>query len=572
MRPRRDAQTSGLVLLPVVLVLLTVGSIAFLLNHQAAMHTEIASHSAGLDEVRYVAEAGFEHERWRLDRANCTGYTNLPSTAFGTHSYSATVTPTLDSPVAITATGTLTDGATRTYSRLNVRIYAAAVSVSFQPGSAGKEAWVNSVGGSQTDNYGASVEMEVDADQKHTLLRFELAAIPITARVLSAQLQLHLINMGGPGADITAHRVTRSWQEGTGNGTPSGDGATWNTHDGVGPWSVAGGDYDPAVVASTFVSGSNADFIWDLSGPVDDWVSEIRPNEGLLLRGLGGGRAQLASSDHAIGAERPQLTVTYALECGTGPSAPTKMYWVDMGQIRRADLDGSNVEDLVTTGLLETEGIDLDVAAGKMYWTDQGTDKVQRANLDGTVVEDLVDGLGAGKKVAIALDIAGGKMYYTDAGVKEILRANLDGANIEALVSGLSEPRGIALDVAAGKMYWTDEGNELIQRANLDGSNIENLVTGGKPRRVELDLVAGKIYWPDGGAGKIQRANLDGTVVEDLVTGLGETHGITVDFLGLKIYWTDAGNKKIQRANLDGSSVEALVTTGHDKPRGIALD
>jgi hypothetical protein len=32
----------------------------------------------------------------------------------------------------------------------------------------------------------------------------------------------------------------------------------------------------------------------------------------------------------------------------------------------------------------------LDVENGKMYWTDWGTDKIQRANLDGTNVEDLV--------------------------------------------------------------------------------------------------------------------------------------------------------------------------------------
>ena len=35
-------------------------------------------------------------------------------------------------------------------------------------------------------------------------------------------------------------------------------------------------------------------------------------------------------------------------------------------------------------------GIALDVAGGKMYWTDAGSDKIQRANLDGSGVEDLI--------------------------------------------------------------------------------------------------------------------------------------------------------------------------------------
>ena len=65
-----------------------------------------------------------------------------------------------------------------------------------------------------------------------------------------------------------------------------------------------------------------------------------------------------------------------------------KMYWTDVAteKIQRSNLDGSGVEDLVTTGLEEsTVGIALDVAGGKMYWTDGGsTDKIQRSNLDGS--------------------------------------------------------------------------------------------------------------------------------------------------------------------------------------------
>ena len=68
------------------------------------------------------------------------------------------------------------------------------------------------------------------------------------------------------------------------------------------------------------------------------------------------------------------------------------LYWTDTGtdKIQRANLDGTNVQDLVTTGLERPDGIALDLAGGKMYWADFGTDKIQRANLDGTNVQDLV--------------------------------------------------------------------------------------------------------------------------------------------------------------------------------------
>ena len=114
-------------------------------------------------------------------------------------------------------------------------------------------------------------------------------------------------------------------------------------------------------------------------------------------------------------------------------------------------------------------------AQQKMYWTDTGTDKIQRANLDGSNVEDILAGLSIPQ--GIALDLANSKMYWTDAGNGRIQRANLDGSNVEDLVTGLSDPFGIALDVAKGKMYWTDQYIDKIQRADLDGSNVEDLVT-----------------------------------------------------------------------------------------------
>ena len=119
-----------------------------------------------------------------------------------------------------------------------------------------------------------------------------------------------------------------------------------------------------------------------------------------------------------------------------------------MGKIQRANLDGSNVEDLVT-GLGKLFALDLDLTAGKMYWTDFGTTKIQRANLDGSGVEDI--------------------LTATD---------------------GLILPSGIALDIASGRIYWADNGDQKIKRANLDGSNIEELVTSGlnDPRHLVLDI------------------------------------------------------------------------------------
>ena len=247
------------------------------------------------------------------------------------------------------------------------------------------------------------------------------------------------------------------------------------------------------------------------------------------------------------------------------------MYWAEWQgrKIRRAHFDGTNIEDLVTTGLANASDMALDMANGKMYWTDWGTAKVQCANLDGTNVEDLVTGVVPD---GIALDLTNRKMYLI--GRSKIQRANLDGTGIEDLVTtGLSLADDMALDIVNGKMYWTNRGMGKIQRANLDGINVEDLVPGLRnPSGIALDVAGNKMYWTDESMGKVQRANLDGTNVEDLITtGLRNTEDIELDLASGKMYWTDFGTHNIQRANLDGTNVEDLITTGLRGPVGIAL-
>ena len=217
---------------------------------------------------------------------------------------------------------------------------------------------------------------------------------------------------------------------------------------------------------------------------------------------------------------------------GAPVGAEARLYWTDADgdRIQRANLDGSGVEDMVDSGLVNPRGLAVDQAAGKLYWTDYGSDRIQRSNLDGSEVEDLVTGLQT--PLSLALDTAAGKLYWTDSGADKIQRSNLDGSEVEDLVTtGLELPRGLAVDAGGGKLYWTDNGTDMIQRANLDGSEVEELVTEGlhTPRGLALDTDAGKLYWTDSGTGKIQRSNLDGSEVEDLVTeGLLSPRGLAL--------------------------------------------
>ena len=86
-----------------------------------------------------------------------------------------------------------------------------------------------------------------------------------------------------------------------------------------------------------------------------------------------------------------------------------------------------------------------------MYWTEiEGfgsggdlTDRIGRANLDGTDKSYIVTQDNAAI-FSIALDVAGGKIFWTDVDDKtftgKIRRANLDGSNPEDLVTNVDLP------------------------------------------------------------------------------------------------------------------------------------
>ena len=273
-----------------------------------------------------------------------------------------------------------------------------------------------------------------------------------------------------------------------------------------------------------------------------------------------------------------------------------KIYWTEtawnwrsnIGKIRRANLNGTAAEDLVT-GLFGPVDIALDLQNRKMYWTDRTLDKIQRSNLDGTNVEVIVkkDTLTISPN-CIALDVNSNKIYWGNWRREIIQRANFDGSDIEDIIikerilpfeikfKQWLQPLSIELDLEAGKIYWTDAYGRKIQRANFDGSDAEDLVTDMRTAYgLALDMSARQMYWTNTVTGKIQRAFLNGNKVEELVTGLRFPSDIVLDIRARKMYWididldTDIG--KMQRANLDGSNVRDILT-GLDYPSDIALD
>ena len=254
-----------------------------------------------------------------------------------------------------------------------------------------------------------------------------------------------------------------------------------------------------------------------------------------------------------------------------GASERPPMYWINVKSGTLHRLVGAEVENLVPN-VRNATGLAMDVAGGKLYWTERTSDstgRIRRANLDGRNVR-LVKNLTS-LPHGIALDAANGKIYVTNAWGK-VQRLDVDGSNFQPnLITDLERPSGLALDVSGGKVYWA-ETTGRIRRANLDGSNVEDVATGLGPP-ISIAIFDNTAYWTekiDENSGEIRFVNLQGNVVTRNSFTPGFPIGIAVDAVENKLYWTTSRGQ-IGRQNLDGSNFQPNFVTGLSAPGPLAL-
>jgi DNA-binding beta-propeller fold protein YncE len=126
--------------------------------------------------------------------------------------------------------------------------------------------------------------------------------------------------------------------------------------------------------------------------------------------------------------------------------AGDKLYWTEQtddttGRIQRANLNGSNVE-LVKDLTSGPHDLAIDTVNGKLYVANS-FGKIQQLNLDGSSFQsNFITGLDSPE--GLAVDVAGGKLYWTEHG--SIRRSDLNGENIQNVVTGLGTPTDLILE------------------------------------------------------------------------------------------------------------------------------
>lgn len=238
------------------------------------------------------------------------------------------------------------------------------------------------------------------------------------------------------------------------------------------------------------------------------------------------------------------------------------IYWTNMGipnlddgSIERADLDGRNRKMIVPEGKTHTpKQIILDKKGGKLYWCDREGMRVMRCNLDGSQVETLIEtGLGETDSkdatrwcVGLTIDPKLRHIYWSqkgpdNAGLGRISRANIEipagqtaatRTDIEIFFDHLPEPIDLELDVEHRVLYWTDRGDpprgNTVNRASIDNKPAEpeivvtHLMEG---IGIALDVPNDRMFVTDF-AGSIYSAQLDGSGERNFLFAQGNLTGI----------------------------------------------
>ena len=298
-------------------------------------------------------------------------------------------------------------------------------------------------------------------------------------------------------------------------------------------------------------------------------------------------------------------------DAATASLAKLSMFYLDVtgGRVLTASAQNPVARVLVASAGQGPDGVAVDVAGGHVYWTGMGVPAandgfVMRSNLDGTNVKTLVPAGGTYTPKQMKLDLAGGKMYWSDREGMRVMRANLDGSSIEALVTtGQTDTDrtdnsrwcvGIALDLARGFFYWSQKGPAdghvgTLRRAHIAMPAGQTSVTRTdieilydllpEPIDIDLDLAAGYIYWTDRADNTVSRAPIEipaGATAatrrdrQILVSNVAVAIGVALDLPRGKVYYTSGSNGALGRVNLDGTQNESLIPMAGNLT-GIAL-
>jgi hypothetical protein len=266
--------------------------------------------------------------------------------------------------------------------------------------------------------------------------------------------------------------------------------------------------------------------------------------------------------------------VVIAGTLATVSASAAQLYWIDDSGIKRANLDGSGQQQVVSSPANAIFGMAVDVGTDTLYWTNGA--QITRAHLDGTSPQTFITPLQP--DTGMFVHPTTHELWWAgriDEATRAVFRTSSDGlTTVPVFVEGGSNSlpdsffddlNGFFIDAAAGKFYKLDVDDDQLSRVNFDSTNLELLAGFGDDDRsassMAFDLSSGKVYYAH--AERVFRDNLDGTGDETLLTlsGLGvAARTLAFDASSSTFFFGNPAPATIYRMSVDGSAITPIAS------------
>ncbi len=291
----------GFALVTVVVFLALIGFGLLLVGEQNAELSGRASAGEQEAELVYAMEAAVVHTNWELEQKGCSSYENI-SERFGKFDYQVDFSAPSGSLLDVSVSGTTDHGRQETRWLYAHRSYASSVMTEIVVDTA---TYIDEAKTTQTK--GDDVKIQVTGNPGHdhrALIKADLTAIPASARIDKAELELTVTKAATTADEISVHRITEDWDE---------DLASWSKRT-ESNWSTAGGKTSGAVFATFVPTGPAGTKVQvDITSLAREWHAGAS-NRGLMLSyPLDNGADIHFESDDGVGI---RLRVHHSCECG----------------------------------------------------------------------------------------------------------------------------------------------------------------------------------------------------------------------------------------------------------------
>jgi hypothetical protein len=148
-----------------------------------------------------------------------------------------------------------------------------------------------------------------------SLIQYNLSTIPANATITSAAIRLIKIGGATSARNMSIHRVTADWTEGSQGCSGAAGVCNWQQRMTSTAWTAPGGDFDATATATLSVA-ANGTYDFTATNLVQSWVSGTNSNFGIIFKFTTenlNSVVQFASSEHTTAANRPQLIITYTV-------------------------------------------------------------------------------------------------------------------------------------------------------------------------------------------------------------------------------------------------------------------